>query len=54
MSAQAAHLQVQCVYVEDVLECVAIIGKEIAPVRITSTLMQVVVLFHQALQLRLH
>lgn len=41
-------------HVEDLLELVAVVGKDVGSVRILGALMQVVVLLHKALQLTLH
>lgn len=46
--------QIQCVHIEDVLELVRIVGKDVASVCILGALVQVVVLLHELLQLALH
>ena len=48
------HLQVKAVYVEDFLQCVAVVGQQVGTEGILGALVEVVVLLHQALKLRLH
>lgn len=45
---------IQAVHVEDLLELVAVVGKDVGSVCILGTLVQVIVLLNKALQLALH